>query len=642
MAETYNDINLKSLVFNKVTNEEYRQMVQNGTIKDDEFYITPSELIDVPNIDSTTSGKYLTNDGTGALWSDVKSTNIVQDLSNPSADTVLSSQAVADESSRIMSIMNNKVSKSGDTMTGQLTVKDASIILSSTKDVLNAFRKTDEDDTQTPTKNHIDAFRVVDKNNKIMSDFRSQRHSTGNLTQMLARKNNADGTIKQADISCIVDANGNPSSTLNQTTYVNGAVVSNLDNVNFIARSKSLVKGTTPTDSNKYVGYDWQDKRGQRLAYLGVSYKTNGSKRLELQKLDNNLSEFNINYAIRNPYNFYFQDTQHTLGNVDVNTWSDNQIQFQDSKGTRLACVQPLLAPDGTARLCLAASKGKESESSLVIGSDGYTQCPKPADNSNTYAIATTNWAGGLNRENTWTSTNIFKNKLNVQGNASFSGEVTFNSKTKDTEFYSNANFYEMPKIRINGNARYKSVCTGYTKGTAPTTYQFGGISTTDKNGVEVATLYSAVDPNNSVTSALLVKQPTAAGTEAKALSIWCDKNGVFHTTCSVPSAEPNSILTTVSHGQGYAKLGNGIIIQSGIFTASASTKTGQVTLPLAMTTSNYRVLFTQNTAGNASYKGTAEIRTTTHGTTYFKWAAVNCSSDFNMFIDWFLIVLPK
>ena len=111
MAETYNDINLKSLVFNKVTNEEYRQMVQNGTIKDDEFYITPSELIDVPNIDSTTSGKYLTNDGTGALWSDVQSTNVVQDLSNPSADTVLSSQGVANESSRIISIMDTGLAK---------------------------------------------------------------------------------------------------------------------------------------------------------------------------------------------------------------------------------------------------------------------------------------------------------------------------------------------------------------------------------------------------------------------------------------------------------------------------------------------------------------------------------------------------
>lgn len=426
---------------------------------------------------------------------------------------------------------NSKVSKSGGTMTGQLVVKDANIILSSTKDVITAIVKTEEDNTQTPTKNYIDGFRVVDKNNKIMSDFRSERNSSHTLTQMLARKNNADGTIKQADITCSVDSNGNAVSVLNQTTYVNGAVVSNRNSINFIARSESLVKGTTPTDSNKYVGYDWQDKNGQRLAYLGVSYKTNGNKRLELQNIDGNLSEFNISYLIKNPYSFYFQDTKRTLGNVEVNTWSGNEIRFQDSKETRLARIQPLLAANGTARLCLAASKGKESESSLIIGSDGYTQCPKPADNSNANAIATTNWAGGLNRKNNWSGIN---------------------------------NFSVQPNVRVNGNARYKSVCDGYTKGIAPTTYQFGGISTTDKNGVEVATLYSSIDTNNNVTSALWVKQPTATGEEAKSLCIWCDKNGNFH-TYAPPSSTNNSIDTIVEHGQWYIKYGSGILINWGV-----------------------------------------------------------------------------
>lgn len=325
--------------------------------------------------------------------------------------------------------MDNKVSKSGDTMTGQLNVKDANIILSSTKDVVNAFIKTDEDDTQTPTKNHIDAFRVVDKNNKIMSDFRSQRNSASNLTQMIARKNNADGTIKQADITCSIDSNGNAMSTLNQTTYVNGTVVSNLDIVNFIARSKSLVKGTTPTDSNKFVGYDWQDKNGARLAYLGILYDIGGAKRLELQKLDNNLQEFMIHFPVTIPNNnIFFRDGNNTLGNVNVNTWSGNQIQFQDSKGTRLARIQPMLAANGTSQLHLAASKGTESENSLVIGSDGYTQCPKPADNSNTNAIATTNWAGGLKRENTWLASNTFKGsvELSPANNPNHGGHIDF------------------------------------------------------------------------------------------------------------------------------------------------------------------------------------------------------------------------
>lgn len=482
---------------------------------------------------------------------------------------------------------NSKVSKSGDTMTGQLAVKDANIILSSTKDVVTAIVKTNEDSTQTPTKNYIDAFRVLDKNNKIMSDFRSERNSRHTLTQMLARKNNADGTTVQADVTCLVDAQGNPMATLNQTTYVNGTVVSNLDTVNFIARSKSLIKGTTPTDTNKYVGYDWQDKNGQRLAYLGVLYRTTGAKMLELQKLDNNLQEFMIHLPVTIPNHIFFRDNNHTLGNVKVNTWVDNLIQFQDSKRTRLARVQPLLAPDGTARLVLAASKGTESESSLIIGSDGYTQCPKPADNSDTNAIATTNWAGGLKRVNTWLNANVFKGPIELYPSANtlnYGGYIDFHyngstsnytsriiESSKGTiEFASNtlirgvASFSVSPKTNINGNARYECVCTGYTKGTAPTTNQFGGVSTTDKNGVEVAALYSSITTDNIVTSGLFVKQPTATGTAASVISIRCEKNGNFYTYAPQSSVN-NSIDTIVEHGQWYIKYGSGILINWGV-----------------------------------------------------------------------------
>lgn len=582
-------------------------------------------LVSGANI-KTVNGQSLV--GTGDVTVDVP--NIAQNLATPSANVVPSTQAVADESSRITSIIDTKVSKSGDTMTGQLGIKDANIVLGSTKDVVTAIVKTEEDSTQTPTKNYIDAFRVLDKNNKIMSDFRSQRNSTSTLTQMIARKNKADGTTVQADITCSVDAQGNPTSTLNQTAYVNGTVVSNLDNVNFIAKSKSLVKGTTPTDTNKYVGYDWQDKNGQRLAYLGVKYDTAGNKRLELQKLDGNLSEFSIQYAIRNYSAYYLQDTAHTLGNVDVNTWAGNQIQFQDSKGKRLARVQPMYASDGTARLCLAASKGTESESSLVIGSDGYTQCPKPADSSNTNTIATTNWAGGLNRANTWLASNTFRGaiELSPQNNPKHGGYIDFhyNGDTSDytsriiesakgeLEFASNtktsgaATFLAQPKVSINGNARYRSVCTGYTKGTAPTTNQFGGISTTDKNGVEVATLYSNINTDNAVTSALWVKQPTATGNEAKSLSIWCDKNGGFHSYCGVQSSENNSILTIVAHGTNWIKYSDGRLEQWGTCTTADQT----ITLHQPYKDSNYMITVTLAAGENNNYCAVISTITTT------------------------------
>lgn len=243
--------------------------------------------------------------------------------------------------------------------------------------------------------------------------------------------------------------------TMSGTLTNNGVFVSQFDSLNYIARSKSIVKGTTPTN-DKYVGYDWQDSRGQRLAYLGVAYKANGIKILELQKIDTNLTEFLINF--------------------------------------------------------------------------------KP----------------------------IFTDVVTTQ---------------------------------FNGNARYKSVCSGYTKGTAPTTNQFGGISTLDKNGVEVATLYSNIDTNNTVTSALWVKQPTASGTTAKSISIYCDKNGNFHTSCSVQSAEKNSILTTISHSDNYVLLGNGIqIVKGSANTAESRT----ITFEHPFKDTNY-VCLAQTSGGTSS-----------------------------------------
>ena len=250
--------------------------------------------------------------------------------------------------------------------------------------------------------------------------------------------------------------------TMTGTLTNNGVFVSQFDSINYIARSKSLVKGTTPSD-NKFVGYDWQDKNGARLAYLGVSYQTNGIKRLELQKIDSNLTEFLISF--------------------------------------------------------------------------------KP----------------------------IFLDNVTAQ---------------------------------LNGNVRYRCVCQGYTKGTAPTVQQFGGVSTYDKNNVEVATLYSSIDTNNTVTSALRVKQPTAAGTESKAIAIYCDKNGVFHTSCPVPSAEPNSIVTTLLKSDTACKFGNKFLVQFGQIDTS---KGSAVVFDTPYKNTSY-VVFAAATAGAADLNSPVDI----------------------------------
>lgn len=412
-------------------------------------------------------------------WSYTENTPIVQDLTNPSTDTVPSTKAVSDESSRLASIMDTKVNKSGDTMSGTLTN--------------------------------------------------------------------------------------------------NGVFVSQVESINYIARSKTLVKGTTPTDSNKYVGYDWQDKNGQRLAYLGVSYKTNGSKKLELQKLDSNLSEFYI------PFKVHFQENEVYFTNLpykpSTNFYGAHykiigtkaEINFRGSSTTtgHITVDMMLIDKSQTEETYHLISIDRDIDNQITT-----THCPKPADNSNSDAIATTNWAGGLDRENNWKA----KNKFSVS-----------------------------PEIHINGNARYKSVCDGYTKGTAPTTIQYGGISTTDKNGVEVATFYSTVDTNNTIKSALVVRQPTAAGTGAKEIAIYCDKNGVFHTSCPVQSAENNSIVTTMAHGTNYVRFGNGLQICWG------NSAVGQtITLPQPFKDANYRITFCQTDGGEHNINNVVTDKTTT------------------------------
>lgn len=72
MANTYTDINLNKMVFNKVTNEQYRSMLAAGTLNEDEFYITPAESADIPAIDSTTADMMLMNDGSTMYWTNDK------------------------------------------------------------------------------------------------------------------------------------------------------------------------------------------------------------------------------------------------------------------------------------------------------------------------------------------------------------------------------------------------------------------------------------------------------------------------------------------------------------------------------------------------------------------------------------------
>lgn len=94
--------------------------IEKSDLARDALYEKVNTMVDelntkIDNKDSLPSqtgkaGKFLTTDGTNASWGEVKQIEIKQNLTNPSADTVPSTKAVKDESSRITTLMNTKIS----------------------------------------------------------------------------------------------------------------------------------------------------------------------------------------------------------------------------------------------------------------------------------------------------------------------------------------------------------------------------------------------------------------------------------------------------------------------------------------------------------------------------------------------------
>ena len=87
------------------------------------------------------------------------------------------------------------------------------------------------------------------------------------------------------------------AAKLNKDNTFNGIVTAFTNPINFVAKGK-MVKGQTPSGS-VYCGYDFQDTNNERLAYLGVNYSSSGTKILELQKLDSNLTEFSTTFVMK-------------------------------------------------------------------------------------------------------------------------------------------------------------------------------------------------------------------------------------------------------------------------------------------------------------------------------------------------------
>lgn len=155
-------------------------------------------------------------------WSYTENTPIVQDLTNPSADTVPSTKAVSDESSRIGAIVGTKVNKSGDTMTGNLTINNGVpfyILQNNTKDLSKTF-----------TDNKTDAFIIERDKNRKDGGFITFRHDIydANVTELCA-SNGVDPNRKITSIGIWVKKNGE-YGTFAPKCSINNSILTTVNN----------------------------------------------------------------------------------------------------------------------------------------------------------------------------------------------------------------------------------------------------------------------------------------------------------------------------------------------------------------------------------------------------------------------------
>lgn len=121
------------------------------------------------------------------------------------------------------------------------------------------IKKANGDYTETdPTVQVAGAFRVTDKNNKILGDVRFVRTTAGLQTSTLLARNAASGSEKSCSITCNVDKNGNaytsaptPGSSDNSTkiattAWVKSRITEAITNASGVRNIGEIVASTVP------------------------------------------------------------------------------------------------------------------------------------------------------------------------------------------------------------------------------------------------------------------------------------------------------------------------------------------------------------------------------------------------------------
>ncbi len=291
-----------------------------------------------------------------------------------------------------------------------------------------------------------------------------------------------------------------------------------------------------------------------------------------------------------------------TKGTAPASNTYNALLYGSDNNSKAMGMVELGYLTNKQTKMTIGAFNGNTTDSAddgvyLELFNDngvGYAKCPTPTETTTTSGtqIATTGWVNSVGN-----------NVIHKTGTETIIGEKTVQDHM----------------------LLFKTTATAYNE--TPTANQYAGYSWKDKNGAEISAFYSALYSSGlGIAGGLSGFNLTNKSGNSEIICLRYDSNGNFFT--QAPASDvANSIVTTVNKSKaanGYFQLGNGLIIQWGKSTASSSS--GNVTLPKAFSSTNYAVVIndvmatvpsSQGSNDNLVGWGVVSTRTTTSFTAF-------------------------
>lgn len=251
-----------------------------------------------------------------------------------------------------------------------------------------------------------------------------------------------------------------------------------------------------------------------------------------------------------------------------------------------------------------AFSSWYNTNGNINIALSAYT----PTQGSTTHAdLRVGNYASGRADVVFETPTGVANSCLDGETNSTTSNMVALKGWVNNPATSTNV-VHRTGNETIGGVKRFsENILTNInaTRNVAPSTTQYGGIGIRDNANNLFASMVAAMDTNKNASAFLRVYNPKNTSTsDATYMTLHYNADG--STFVTAPASDVNtSIVTTVNKSKaanGYFQLGNGLIMQWGKSTASSSS--GNVTLPKAFSSTNYAVVINDVMANVPSSQG--------------------------------------